>query len=102
VHASSLRVEPTRARNDALWADLGSAADPPAKRRRATPVSGARHRASHAQVLSRAIGGRWLGSRTPSRVMIGPLWTREPRPRRGPQLHQPLDQRSMAQPSLFL
>jgi hypothetical protein len=29
-----------RVRNDALWADLGSAGDPPAKRRRATPASG--------------------------------------------------------------
>jgi hypothetical protein len=58
-------------------------------------------RASHARVLGRAICGEWSGSRTPSRFKAGPPWTCEPRPRLGPRLPQPLDQRSMAQPSRF-
>jgi hypothetical protein len=55
-----------------------------------------RRRASHAQVLSRAIGGGQPGSRTPSRLRCSPLWTRAPGARRGPRLHQPSDQRSKA------
>jgi hypothetical protein len=41
AHLLQLHVELARARFDALWAGLGFTGDPPAKRRRATPVSGA-------------------------------------------------------------
>jgi hypothetical protein len=42
AHLLQLRVELARARFNALWAGLGFTGDPPAKRRRATPVSSAR------------------------------------------------------------
>jgi hypothetical protein len=88
-----LRVEPTRARNDALQRDLG-----PRRQtlRRVPPHSGESAATPLARILGHAICDGRTVSRTPSCYEAGPPWTRGPRPRRGPRLPQPLDPRSTA------
>jgi hypothetical protein len=88
-----LRVEPTRARNDALQRDLGRRRR---TLRRAPPHSGESAATLLARVLGRAIRDGRTISRTPLCSEAGPPWTRRPRPRRGPRLAQPLDPRSTA------
>jgi hypothetical protein len=61
----------------------------------------ARQRPLHTRVQDCAIARERFRSKRGVPLRCGLLWTREPSSRRGARLHQPLDLRSMAQPSLF-
>jgi hypothetical protein len=60
-----------------------------------------RRRIPHARVQDPWIYDGRSGARTPSRLKTGPPWACGPRPRLGPRHPQPLDRRTMAQPSRF-
>jgi hypothetical protein len=72
-----LCVELARAQFDALWAGLGCVGDPPAKRRRATPVSSARavvlHTHASRTVRSPANGSDLNGAYPLGAVYRGPV-----------------------------